>query len=40
MTMFVSSQVTIIPLYVGFSKVGMVNTYFSVMLAYLALFLL
>lgn len=39
MTMFVPSQVTIIPLYVGFSKVGMVNTYFSVILAYLALFL-
>ena len=39
MTMFVPSQVTIIPLYVGFSKVGLVNTYFSVILAYLALFL-
>ncbi|MGQ9615882.1 MAG: carbohydrate ABC transporter permease [Spirochaetota bacterium] len=39
MTMFVPSQVTIIPLYVGFSKVGLVNTYLSVILAYLALFL-
>lgn len=39
MTMFVPSQVTIIPLYVGFSKVGLVNTYVSVILAYLALFL-
>lgn len=39
MTMFIPSQVTIIPLYVSFSKVGLVNTYFSVILAYLALFL-
>jgi ABC-type glycerol-3-phosphate transport system permease component len=39
MTMFVPSQVTIIPLHVGFSKVGMVNTYLAVILAYLALFL-
>ncbi len=39
MTMFVPSQVTIIPLFVSFSKVGLVNTYLSVILAYLALFL-
>jgi len=36
MTMFVPSQVTIIPLFVSFSKVGLVNTYLSVILAYLA----
>jgi ABC-type glycerol-3-phosphate transport system permease component len=39
MTMFVPSQVTIIPLFVSFSKVGLVNTFLSVILAYLALFL-
>jgi ABC-type glycerol-3-phosphate transport system permease component len=39
MTMFVPSQVTIIPLFVSFSKMGLVNTYLSVILAYLALFL-
>jgi len=39
MTMFIPSQVTIIPLYVSFSKVRLVDTYFSVILAYLALFL-
>jgi raffinose/stachyose/melibiose transport system permease protein len=39
MTMFIPSQVTIIPLYVLFSKIGLVSTYWSVVLAYLALFL-
>ena len=39
MTMFVPSQVTIIPIYVTFSKVGLVNTYFSVILAFVALFI-
>ena len=38
-TMFIPSQVTIIPLYVLFSKLGLVNTYWSVILSYLALFL-
>jgi ABC-type glycerol-3-phosphate transport system permease component len=38
-TMFVPSQVTIIPLFVSFSRLGLVNTYLSVILAYLALFL-
>ena len=38
-TMFIPSQVTIIPLYVLFSKIGLVSTYWSVVLAYLALFL-
>jgi raffinose/stachyose/melibiose transport system permease protein len=39
MTMFIPSQVTIIPLYVLFSKIGLINTYWSVIFAYLALFL-
>jgi raffinose/stachyose/melibiose transport system permease protein len=39
MTMFIPSQVTIIPLYVLVSKIGLVSTYWSVILAYLALFL-
>jgi ABC-type glycerol-3-phosphate transport system permease component len=38
-TMFIPSQVTIIPLYVLFSRVGLVNRYWSVILSYLALFL-
>jgi ABC-type glycerol-3-phosphate transport system permease component len=38
-TMFIPSQVTIIPLYVLFSKIGLVSTYWSVVFAYLALFL-
>lgn len=38
-TMFIPSQVTIIPLYVLFSRIGLVNTYWSVVFAYLALFL-
>ena len=38
-TMFIPSQVTIIPLYVLFSKIGLVSTYWSVIFAYLALFL-
>jgi ABC-type glycerol-3-phosphate transport system permease component len=38
-TMFIPSQVTIIPLYVLFSRIGLVSTYWSVVLAYLALFL-
>jgi ABC-type glycerol-3-phosphate transport system permease component len=38
-TMFIPSQVTIIPLYVLFSKLGLVNTYWSVILSYIALFL-
>ncbi len=38
-TMFIPSQVTIIPLYVLFSKIGLVNMYASVVLSYLALFL-
>lgn len=39
MTMFIPSQVTIIPLYVLFSRIGLVNTYWSVILSYVALFL-
>jgi raffinose/stachyose/melibiose transport system permease protein len=38
-TMFIPSQVTIIPLYVLFSRMGLVNRYWSVILSYLALFL-
>jgi len=38
-TMFIPSQVTIIPLYVLFSRIGLVNRYWSVILSYLALFL-
>jgi len=38
-TMFIPSQVTIIPLYILFSRLGLVNTYWSVILSYLALFL-
>jgi ABC-type glycerol-3-phosphate transport system permease component len=38
-TMFIPSQVTIIPLYVLFSKIGLVSTYWAVVFAYLALFL-
>jgi ABC-type glycerol-3-phosphate transport system permease component len=38
-TMFIPSQVTIIPLYVLFSKIGLVNTYWSVILSYIALFI-
>ena len=38
-TMFIPSQVTIIPLYVFFSKIGLVNTPWSVILSYVALFL-
>jgi len=38
-TMFIPSQVTIIPLYVLFSKMGLVSTYWSVVLSYVALFL-
>lgn len=39
MTMFIPSQVTIIPLYVFFSKLGLINRYWSVIFAYTALFL-
>lgn len=38
-TMFIPSQVTIIPLYMLFSKLGLVNNHWSVILSYLALFL-
>jgi raffinose/stachyose/melibiose transport system permease protein len=38
-TMFIPSQVTIIPLYVLFSRIGLVNHYWSVILSYVALFL-
>ena len=38
-TMFIPSQVTIIPLYILFSRLGLVNNYWSVILSYLALFL-
>jgi len=38
-TMFIPSQVTIIPLYVLFSRMGLINRYWSVILSYLALFL-
>ncbi len=38
-TMFIPSQVTVIPLYVLFTRLGLVNTYWSVILSYLALFL-
>ena len=39
MTMFIPSQVTIIPLYLLFSRIGLVSTYWPVVLSYLALFL-
>lgn len=39
MTMFIPSQVTIIPLYVLFSKIGLVGTYWAVILSYVALFI-
>ena len=39
MTMFIPSQVTIIPLYVLFSKMGLVGTYWAVILSYVALFI-
>ncbi len=38
-TMFIPSQVTIIPLYMLFTRIGLVNRYLSVILSYLALFL-
>jgi ABC-type glycerol-3-phosphate transport system permease component len=38
-TMFIPSQVTIIPLYLLFSRLGLVSTYWSVVLSYVALFL-
>ena len=38
-TMFIPSQVTIIPLYMLFTRIGLVNRYMSVILSYLALFL-
>jgi ABC-type glycerol-3-phosphate transport system permease component len=38
-TMFIPSQITIIPLYVLFSRMGLVNRYGSVILSYVALFL-
>lgn len=38
-TMFVPAQVTMIPMYLMFSKVGLVDNYLSVILNYLALFL-
>ena len=37
--MFIPSQVTIIPVYVLFSRLGMVNRYWSVIFSYVALFL-
>ncbi len=39
MTMFIPAQVTIIPLYVLFSRIGLVNTYWAVVLSYVAFFL-
>ncbi len=39
MTMFIPSQVTIVPLYVLFSRIGLVNSYWSVVLSYTAFFL-
>ena len=38
-SMFVPVQVTIIPLYMLFSKVHLVNTYWAVILTYLGMFL-
>lgn len=38
-TMFIPSQVTIIPVYVLFSRLGLVNRYWSVIFSYVALFL-
>jgi ABC-type glycerol-3-phosphate transport system permease component len=38
-TMFVPAQVTMIPMYLMFSKVGLVDNYLSVILSYWALFL-
>lgn len=35
-TMFIPGQVTMIPMYVAFAKVGLINSYWSVILAYLA----
>ena len=38
-TLFVPAQVTMIPMYVMFSKVNLINNFWSVILAYLAMFL-
>jgi raffinose/stachyose/melibiose transport system permease protein len=38
-TMFVPAQVTMIPMYLMFSKVGLVDNFLSVILCYLAMFL-
>lgn len=38
-TMFIPVQVTIIPLYIFFSKLHLVNTYWSVILTYLGMFI-
>ena len=38
-TMFIPAQVTLIPMYLMFSKMGLVNNYLSVILCYLAMFL-
>lgn len=38
-TMFIPVQVTIIPIYMLFSKIHLVNTYWSVILTYLGMFL-
>jgi ABC-type glycerol-3-phosphate transport system permease component len=38
-TLFVPAQVTMIPMYISFAKVSLVDNYFGVILAYLAMFL-
>jgi ABC-type sugar transport system, permease component len=38
-TLFVPAQVTMIPMYVMFSKVNLINNFWSVILSYLAIFL-
>lgn len=38
-TLFIPAQVTMIPMYVAFARAGLVDTYWSVVLAYLAQFI-
>ena len=38
-TLFVPAQVTMIPMYISFAKVGLVDSYLGVVIAYLAMFL-
>ena len=38
-TLFVPAQVTMIPMYISFAKIGLVDSYLGVVIAYLAMFL-